>query len=430
MQMLPRISVALIAAVIAALIPVQADAQIVKRLRRAATNAVESEAARRVDRLMRDAVRCVFDDSACIEKSKQEGKPVVLTDDGGEVLTDADGNPITDPAEVEEVAAKPGTGAWANYDFVPGEDILFYEDFSNDNVGDFPRRMTFVSGNWEIVEWEGRRLLRNTGPRYSAFQIPLPRTLPERFTIEMDAYFPHGNQQLVVATSSPEGRSWVTLTGNVFQIGVGPGTGVTGRGNSPVQSLNRTDVVSQRLVPVRIMVDGTYAKVFVEERRVANVPNAEFARGDRLHIENTYFADDDNPMLIGNIRIAGGGRDLYDVLEAEGRVATKGILFATGSARIRPESTPTLEEIGTMLREHADLRLAIEGHTDDVGEDAANQALSEARAAAIKTYMVETFGIAANRLSTAGFGESRPAVPNDSPEARQQNRRVELVRVQ
>jgi outer membrane protein OmpA-like peptidoglycan-associated protein len=178
------------------------------------------------------------------------------------------------------------------------------------------------------------------------------------------------------------------------------------------------------------MVDGTYAKVFVEERRVANVPNAEFARGDRLHIENTYFADDDNPMLIGNIRIAGGGRDLYDVLEAEGRVATKGILFATGSARIRPESTPTLEEIGTMLREHADLRLAIEGHTDDVGEDAANQALSEARAAAIKTYMVETFGIAANRLSTAGFGESRPAVPNDSPEARQQNRRVELVRVQ
>jgi hypothetical protein len=67
---------------------------------------------------------------------------------------------------------------------------------------------------------------------------------------------------------------------------------------------------------------------------------------------------------------------------------------------------------------------------DDVGDDASNLALSEQRAAAVKTYLVDTFQMDAARLETAGLGESAPAVPNTSPEARQQNRRVELVRME
>jgi outer membrane protein OmpA-like peptidoglycan-associated protein len=325
---------------------------------------------------------------------------------------------------------KPGTGAWANYDFVPGETVLFYEDFANDRVGDFPRRLTFVRGNWEIVEWQGRRLLRNTGPRHAAVQIPLPSPLPERFTIEIEAYFPHPNQQLIIATAPPQGAGNVAqIEGNFFQIAVMQGgTGVTSRSNTAVKSLNPTEIVSKELAPVRIMVDGTYAKVYVGEQRVANVPNAELRRGASLHLENTYFADETNAMLLGTIRIAAGGRDLYDELDEKGRVATQGILFATGSARIRPESTPTLHEIGAMLQEHPDLAISIEGHTDDVGDDASNQTLSEQRAAAVKAYLVDTFGIDAARLDTAGFGESKPAIPDTSPEARQQNRRVELVR--
>lgn len=425
------IAIALLLSASAGVAASPADAQVLDRMRRAAGRAVEAETARQVERLLRNAVRCVFDDQACIDRAKKDGKDVVLTKDDGEVLMDADGKPITDPAAVQQQEQeKPGTGAWANYDFVPGEDILFYEDFANDNVGDFPRRMTFLRGNWEIVEWQGRRLLRNTGPRHSAVKIPLPRDLPERFTIEIEAYFPHTNQQLIVSTAAPaEGGNHAALKENFFQIGVAHGTGVTARARGAVESLNRTDVVSERLVPVRIMVDGQYAKVYVGERRVANVPNAQLPRTDGLYIENTYMATEENPMLIGTIRIAAGGRDLYDVLEAEGRVATQGILFATGSARIRPESTPTLKEIGTMLQQHGDLRIAIEGHTDDVGDDASNQTLSEERAAAVKAYLVETFGIDTARLQTAGFGESRPAAPNDSPEARQQNRRVELVRL-
>lgn len=425
------IAACLFAAACAVIAPEPAAAQITDRLRRAARNAVGDEMAQQVDRLLRNAVRCVFDDVKCVESARRDGKDVVLTDDDGTVLTDDDGHPITDPADVREPPrATPGEGAWANYDFVPGEDVLYYEDYANDNVGDFPRRMAFIKGNWEIVEWQGRRLLRNTGPRGSAVAIQLPRTLPEQFTIELEAHFPGTNQQMVLATVQPDaGRNYASLPGNFFQIASNQGTGVTARGREAVRSLNRTDGIAEELMPVRIMVDGSYAKVYVDERRVANVPNADLQRSDVIYLENSYSASDRNPMLIGAIRIAAGGRDLYDVLAEEGRVATRGILFATGSARIRPESTPTLKEIAAMLGDHPALRLSIEGHTDDVGDDATNLTLSTERAAAVRQYLIDNHAIDGARLETEGFGESRPAVSNTTPEARQQNRRVELVRL-
>ena len=113
----------------------------------------------------------------------------------------------------------------------------------------------------------------------------------------------------------------------------------------------------------------------------------------------------------------------------QGRVATHGILFDFGSDQLRPESTPTLKEIGGMLTGHPDLKLTIEGHTDNVGGDAANQALSEKRAAAVKQYLVSTYAIDAGRLTTKGFGASKPVSPNASAEGRQNNRRVELVKM-
>jgi outer membrane protein OmpA-like peptidoglycan-associated protein len=176
------------------------------------------------------------------------------------------------------------------------------------------------------------------------------------------------------------------------------------------------------------MADGEHMKVFLGEQRVANVPNAVFPRSDTLFVAVTAAAEK-HPILIGPLRIAGGGRDLYDRLTRVGRATTHGIFFATGSDRIRPESTPTLEEIGAMLRDHADLRLGIEGHTDSDGEESYNQTLSERRAAAVKAFIVEAYGIEPDRLQVAGFGESRPVADNTTPQGRQLNRRVELLRL-
>ena len=402
------------------------EAQVGRILGRAAAD----EARRNMERLMREGVRCVFNDLECVRRAEAEGKPVVLTDRQGEVLLDREGNAITDPSQAAAAqdTEKPGEGAWANYDFVPGEQVLFAEDFSDDDVGDFPRRLELKGGNWEVVEWQGRRLLRNTGPRYSAVEIPLDQALPERFTIELDVYLAHPTYQLAVATTTPE-RSVTRVGANYVMIGRG-GTGLAfgGPKGKGIESRVVDKRVYESVTPVRIMVDGTHVKVYVNERRVANVPKAEVPRGRVVHLQNTYAASERAPLLIGSIRIAAGGRELYDALEARGRVATTGIYFATDGDRIQPESTPTLEAIAEMLTSHPELALTIEGHTDSQGEEAYNQDLSERRAAAVKTYLVERHGIAADRLVTTGFGESRPAMSNDTSEGRQQNRRVELVK--
>lgn len=417
-----------------AVAPPSAEGQLIKRLKKAAKEAVTNEAENQVDRLLRNAIRCAVDDPICVEQAEESGEDVIFVDDGGEVITDDDGAPITDQEEAAARSPKtaPGEGIWANYDFVPGENVLFIEDFSNDNVGDFPRRLHLVRGNWDVVEWDGQTLLRNTGPRHSALKIALPETLPEKFTIEFPVLLYEGNANLALATSVPAHGNDTRVhhyQHNYFDVGSW-GVGVVSRDQADVTATQRVgDALTAGLAIVRIMADGSYVKMYVGERRVANVPNADLVRSDTLWIENTYAASEENPILIGPIRVAGGGRDLYDALAEHGRVATQGVLFATNSDRIRPESTPTLEEIGTMLQEHPDLSIRIEGHTDADGDDTFNQELSERRAAAVRQFLIDRHGIEEARLEAVGFGESQPVGDNDTPEGKQQNRRVELVRM-
>jgi OmpA-OmpF porin, OOP family len=128
------------------------------------------------------------------------------------------------------------------------------------------------------------------------------------------------------------------------------------------------------------------------------------------------------------VRVAAGGKKLYETLAEKGRVSTQGIYFDTGSDRIKPESSGTLKEIGTMLKEHPELKLTIEGHTDNVGSAPANQTLSEKRAAAVRQALIDAYQVDAARLQAKGLGQTKPAGSNDTPEGRQQNRRVELVK--
>jgi OOP family OmpA-OmpF porin len=307
----------------------------------------------------------------------------------------------------------PGTGAWANYDFVPGERVIFADDLTADRVGNFPRRFEFKSGNMEIVEWEGRRWLRGES---GEFLINLPETLPERFTLEFELWG-HGNAMQIAfvdTTSGSEHRIEINAHSAYLRSGAVQGEGSLG--------LKTTETP----VSIRIAVDGDYLKLYANEKRALNVPNAKLGRSNRIYVYlNGWSAE--QPRMIANVRVNAGGRELYEALSADGRVATQGILFDTGSDRIKPESTPTLQEIADMLTQHADLKLTIEGHTDNVGNAASNKTLSEQRAAAVKTYLVSK-GIDAARIETAGLGDTKPSAPNATPEGRQQNRRVELVR--
>lgn len=385
------------------------EAQILRKIKKKAKSAteqrVENAAEKAIDQgldNLEGVVICLVTDVECIDEAKSAGKAVQLIDE--------EGNPV----EPDEGAV--GEGIWLNYDFVPGERVLFVEDFREDRAGDFPRRLEFKTGNMEVAEVGGRPALR--AGTISEFVIPLPETLPERFTLEIEYAILKGvnvSHPLEIHFSDDRNAPHVYIHPRSAGL---LGSGLDSRSESPQQS--------DRFFPVRVMADGPHVKVYLGETRVANVPNAELGRSDRIRVRMT--ASRDWPKLIGSIRIAAGGRDLYDALQQDGRVATQGILFDTGSDALRPESTPTLKEIGEMLRDHPDLRLVIEGHTDSVGEDDANRALSERRANAVRDFLLEKYTIAPDRLSAEGLGESRPVADNATAEGRQQNRRVELVR--
>ena len=120
--------------------------------------------------------------------------------------------------------------------------------------------------------------------------------------------------------------------------------------------------------------------------------------------------------------------ELAKTLNDNGSVALHNILFDTGKATLKPESAAALAPVGELLKNDAALTLEIQGHTDNVGQAAANLTLSRNRAAAVKTYLVQTFGIPTARLTTAGFGDTKPVAPNTAETGRAQNRRVELVK--
>jgi outer membrane protein OmpA-like peptidoglycan-associated protein len=120
--------------------------------------------------------------------------------------------------------------------------------------------------------------------------------------------------------------------------------------------------------------------------------------------------------------------ELARLLNEKGSVALHNILFDTGKASLKPESTAALSTVGEMLKAEPDFRLEIQGHTDNVGIASSNLKLSQDRAAAVKGYLVQTFGIAGDRVATTGFGDTRPVADNTTEAGRAQNRRVELVK--
>ncbi|NCT76261.1 MAG: OmpA family protein [Chitinophagaceae bacterium] len=103
----------------------------------------------------------------------------------------------------------------------------------------------------------------------------------------------------------------------------------------------------------------------------------------------------------------------------------KSVQFATGSAKLLPSATKELDKLVTILNEHANFNISIEGHTDNTGKPAFNQTLSAKRAEAVKAYLVKK-GISAERLSAAGFGQDQPIEDNKTVKGRAANRRVEF----
>ena len=338
--------------------------------------------------------------------------------------------PASPTTQAEQTSVK-SAKVWENYDFVPGNKVLFFTDFSEDKVGNFARRLKYVGGQVEVVELDGAKVLRATNR--AEVRIPLPRILPERFTLEIDAIAPmqgvmneaiafegtparEASDQSALIAWNPQG-GWISGSG----FNAATGTASTPEAVRPLHD--------RKLVHLRVLMDGAYFKMYVSERRLYNIPELAFKRDSVIRVVLGGAEDEGLAVYVMSIRVAESETDvLYDALANKGRWATQGILFATGKAELEPESRPVLKEIATTLKEHADLKILIEGHTDNVGAAASNLALSDARAAAVKAALVSDFGIDGGRITTKGFGDTKPAIPNTTAEGRAQNRRVEIVK--
>ena len=160
---------------------------------------------------------------------------------------------------------------------------------------------------------------------------------------------------------------------------------------------------------------------------------SQIAELDQRVRENTSRNDDQDDMIraledrmdemnekIDNLGVLIADMDRVDI------TVDSDILFAFDSSTIRETAKPTLAKVVRALANNPEKTLTVTGHTDSVGTEEYNQGLSERRAASVKRYLVQS-GIDEDRITTYGRGETQPLVPNESPEARMMNRRVELV---
>jgi OmpA-OmpF porin, OOP family len=333
--------------------------------------------------------------------------------------------------------------SFTKYDFVPGDQILLFEDFSQDAVGDFPALWN-TNGSAEVVTtniYPGKWMKFSMTDAVWTDQI---LTLPENYTIEFDIIPVKGEEGTMAGYGF---RLMQCINERSFDHGAVPGKAAfsffveyfgrpsyrtyinseEGEGlelNGYKENDNLFQKENQKY-HISIWVQKSRVRLYQDENKLFDLPKAfplPSVKMDRIRFE-------DGAAMISNIRIAIGNPDTRSKLLTEGKLVTRGILFDVNSDKIKPESYGTIKEIASVLTENSSVKVKIIGHTDSDGDDNSNLELSKKRAASVKNALVAEFGIDESRLETDGKGESEPVSDNNSPEGKANNRRVEFIKL-
>ena len=346
--------------------------------------------------------------------------------------------------------------AYSKFDFVPGERILYAEDFSQDAIGELPLTWN-SSGKGEVMTMENKQ-----GKWLRAFQNNTYLTgnktkFGENYTIEFDLLF----------YFEPKVKGYV-LPGwsfGLFSSGANDATGNTylkersefnstevrfGYGSyalAVVESREKRATSFQsdkmtlgevlpsfnKVIHYSIQVQKTRLRVWIDESKVFDIPRAINTKDTMNQVffkmEGSNYKEDEIGLFISNIKIATGIPDTRHKLIEEGKFSTTGILFDVNAATIRPESNGVLKQVADVLKANAGVKIKITGHTDSDGADATNLELSKKRAEAVKNALVTDYGIDGASLQTDGKGETKPVGDNKTKEGKAQNRRVEFIKL-
>lgn len=377
---------------------------------------------------------------------KKKAKPKNNT---GESKETPENNSVSSNGTVlkNEVAnTSPSLKTYSKYDFVPGEKVVAYTDFSQDEIGDFPNHWN-TNGSGEVKTVEGK-----TGKWLSlgteGYYIPMfINSLPDNFTLEYDVIF--------IPLPELKGPNTPSFGFQLASIDIkkDPFESAPARAQFQIDPyLGSFDYESYARAGQKILDNSTHVdglerhsphsyhvsvwrqkqrvRVYLDQNKVCDLPMvlSETEKYNAIRFRSD-LKNDGSDWLMTNVKLAIGAPDTRNKLMTEGKFSTTGILFDVNSANIKAESYGTLKQIAQVLQDNAVVKIKIIGHTDSDGDDAANLSLSKQRADAVKASLTKEFGIDESRMQTDGKGESQPASPNTSQEGKAQNRRVEFIKM-
>lgn len=318
--------------------------------------------------------------------------------------------------------------AYAKSDFVPGDEIMFEDDLVGEQMGEFPSKWDLLEGNAEIASVNGKTVINLTD--ISTEIMPLMKNqknyLTEAFTLEFD--FLGGSDEksiycdYIIHLKNIEGEDVATINLNGTASGWAYTSWITASGEQR-ETRSAAPAKEEEWNHVALSFNKRALKVYLNGSRIVNIPNC--ARPQYFTLQRSIWEDHRN--LMTNVRLCKGAVPLYNRLITDGKIITYAITFDIGKANIKPESMTEINRIAQLMKDNGDLKFEVQGHTDNTGTVAGNQKLSEQRAQAIVNKLVE-MGIAANRLSAKGMGQSAPLADNSTDEGRAKNRRVEFVK--
>jgi outer membrane protein OmpA-like peptidoglycan-associated protein len=313
---------------------------------------------------------------------------------------------------------------YQNYDFTPGDTIIFNDDFTDTQDGEFPERWQLKSGQGVVNGSNGKPAFYLTDGNYVRVS-PRMKTasyLGDQYTIEFDWLPEPSAYGLLVFFKTANDEADLSLGAGTFEFHGGGDHNL----NASVPASFQNDDFHKSWHHIAIAVKGPQLKVYLDQARVLVVPD------DGMTATNLQFGgigNPETPLIFTNVRLAsGGGMNMIGQKFTDAKIVTHGINFDVDKATLRPESMGTLNQIKRILTQNPDLKFEIDGYTDNSGGDAHNMTLSQQRADAVKTQLI-AMGIDAGRLTSKGFGDTKPMADNSTPDGRANNRRVEFVRM-
>jgi outer membrane protein OmpA-like peptidoglycan-associated protein len=326
------------------------------------------------------------------------------------------------------------------YDFVPGDKVIFFDDFSQDAVGDFPALWTtnsageintvsIATGNWfNLNSTDGNYFYLNDIDFPKNFIVEfdiIPKTKGGRIAAglllygeskrkEMDNNPHPGNGGIMISIEKENWNTWGYKTGETEKI---------------IGKSDLNPVVAEKVNHVIVWIQGRRLRIYHQEAKVLDMPTNIYAdvKLSRLCFRLSRGAS--SGSYISNLRITDATPDMRSKLITEGKLVSYGIYFDVNKDIVKSESYGTIKEISKVLTDNPTVKIKIVGHTDSDGDDKSNLDLSKRRSASVKNVLVKEFRIDNSRIETDGKGEIDPVAKNDSVVNKALNRRVEFIKL-